>query len=120
MSRKRLLAAWVISTVLLLAVTAFGQTTASIKGTVTDTTGAAVVGAKVTVKGPLGIERTAQTNETGDYSVPALPPGVYSVEIQMKGFQAQQAKDVVLEVSKNSVQNFSMKVATASEVITVE
>jgi len=109
-----------VALVLLMAVTAFAQTTASIKGTVTDTTGAAVVGAKVTVKGPLGIERSAQTNAGGDYEVPALPPGDYTVEVEMKGFQSQQAKGVPLEVSKNSVQNFSLKVATATEVITVE
>src|SRR5262245_33279603 len=121
MSRLRVLASWTLPLiVLLLAVAAFGQTTASIKGTVTDTTGAAVVGAAVTVKGPQGIERTTQTNSSGDYEVPALPPGLYSVQTQMKGFQTQLAKDLVLEVSKNSVQNFSLKVATATEVITVE
>src|SRR5262249_406068 len=103
MSRLRVLASWTLPLiVLLLAVAAFGQTTASIKGTVTDTTGAAVVGAAVTVKGPQGIERTTQTNSSGDYEVPALPPGLYSVQIQMKGFQTQQAKDLPLEVSKNS------------------
>src|SRR5262249_34254690 len=57
---------------------------------------------------------------SGDYEVPALPPGAYGVQVQMKGFQTQQAKDLPLEVSKNSVQNFSLKVATATEVITVE
>src|SRR5260370_40276366 len=93
----------------LRAVTAFAKTTASIKGTVTDATGAAVVGAKVTAKGPLGVERSSQTNSVGDYEVPALPPGNYTVEVQMKGFQSQQAKGVVLEVSKNSVQNFALK-----------
>jgi hypothetical protein len=106
--------------VLLMAITSFAQTTASIKGTVTDTTGAAVVGAKVTVKGPLGTDRSAQTNAAGDYEIAALPPGTYGVEVEMKGFQSQQAKDLLLEVSKNSVQNFSLKVATASETITVE
>jgi hypothetical protein len=121
MSRTRVLASWMLTlVVLLLAASAFAQTTASIKGTVTDSTGAAVVGAKVTVKGPLGIERTTQTNTGGDYEIPALPPGTYSVEASIKGFQTQQAKDVVLEVSRNSIQNFSLKVATATEVITVE
>src|SRR5262249_32740377 len=98
----------------------FAQTTASIKGTVTDATGAAIAGAKVTVKGPLGIERSTVTNSGGDYEILALPPGTYSVEAGVKGFQTQQAKDLLLEVSKNSVQNFSLKVATATEVITVE
>ncbi len=69
--------------VLVFAASAFSQTTASIQGTVSDQSGAAVVGAKVTVKNTaLGIERTTQTNSTGSYEVPALPPGTYSVQVQ--------------------------------------
>src|SRR5437016_8927259 len=106
---------------LMFAVAAFAQTTASIKGTVTDQTSAAVIGAKVTVKNTaLGIERNAQTNGNGDYEIPALPPGTYSVEIQMTGFQPQQANNLVLAVNQNSVQNFSLKVANSTEVVTVE
>src|SRR5262245_18273175 len=121
MSTTKVLASWMLTLeVLLLAVSGFAQTTASIKGTVTDATGAAIAGAKVTVKGPLGIERSTVTSTVGDYEILALPPGTYSVEAGVKGFQTQQAKDVLLEVSKNSVQNFSLKVATATEVITVE
>src|SRR5215510_8512238 len=104
---------------LLFAVAAFAQNTASIKGTVTDTSGAAVVGAKVTVTA-VGIERITTTNSSGDYEVPALPPGVYTVKIEQSGFQTQQAEHVTLEVSKNTVQNFGLKVASATEVVTVE
>ncbi len=122
MSRKVSFPQWMLLLVVMLfSVAAFAQTTASIKGTVTDQTGAAVVGAKVTVKdAALGIERTTQTNSEGDYEVPALPPGSYSVEIQMTGFQPQQANNLVLAVSQNSVQNFSLKVANSTEVVTVE
>jgi hypothetical protein len=113
---------WMLSLlVVLFAATAFAQTTASIQGTVTDQSGAAVSNAKVTIKNTaLGIERNTQTNSTGAYEVPALPPGVYSVQVQIAGFETQLAKDVVLEVSKNSVQNFGLKVASTSEVVTVE
>jgi Carboxypeptidase regulatory-like domain/TonB dependent receptor len=106
--------------VLLLGAVAFAQNTASIKGTVTDPSGAAVVGAKVTAKGPVGVDRSVDTNANGDYEIPALPPGVYAVSIQMTGFQGQAVKDLVLEVSSNAVQNFSLKVASASETVTVE
>jgi hypothetical protein len=120
MLRKQALSLWMLPLlVVLIAVAAFGQTTASIKGTVTDPSGAAIVGAKITVKG-VGIDRTTQTNAGGDYEVPAIPPGAYNVEVQMSGFQSQLAKDLMLQVSSNAVQNFSLKLATATEVITVE
>src|SRR5260370_7006068 len=106
--------------VLCVAAVGLARITASIRGTATDPSGAAVVGAKVTVKGPLGIERTTQTNSVGYYEVPALPPGTYGLAIQMTGFQRQQVKDLVVEVSQNSVQNFSLRVATAQETVTVE
>jgi len=106
---------------MIFTVAAVAQTTSSIKGTVTDQTGAAVVGAKVTVKNTsLGIERNALTNSGGDYEVLALPPGSYSVEIQMAGFQPQQANNLSLAVSQNSVQSFSLRVANSTEVVTVE
>jgi outer membrane receptor protein involved in Fe transport len=122
MSRKVAFSPWMLLLVLIVfAAAAFGQTTASIKGTVTDASGAAVVGATVTVKSPdKGIDRTTQTNSAGDYEVPALPPGKYSVKVQAKGFQIQQANGVEAVVSQNTVQNFSVKVASTSEVVTVE
>src|SRR5579871_4789070 len=107
--------------VLVFAASAFSQTTAKILGTVTDASGAAIVGAKISVKNPaLGIERTTQTNATGNYEVSALPPGKYNVQVEMNGFETQLARDLVLEVSQNSVQNFGLKVASTSEVVTVE
>jgi hypothetical protein len=104
---------------LLLAAASLAQTTASIKGSVTDPSGAAVVGATVNVKG-VGVDRATKTGSVGDYEVPALPPGNYTVEVQKSGFQTVQAKDLVLQVDKNAVQNFSLKVATAQETVTVE
>src|SRR4051812_14743277 len=88
--------------VLMFVANAFSQTTAKLLGTVTDQSGAAVVGAKVTVKNTaLGTERTTQTSSTGSYEVPALPPGVYSVQVQNAGFETQIAKNLVLQVSQN-------------------
>jgi hypothetical protein len=122
MLRKKTFSPWMLSLLILLsAVTAFAQTTAKILGSVTDATGAAVAGAQISVKNPaLGIERTTQTNSSGGYEVPALPPGKYNVQVATKGFETQLARDVVLEVSNNVVQNFSLKVASTNEVVTVE
>jgi hypothetical protein len=107
--------------IVLFAATAFAQTTAKILGSVSDASGAAIVGAKITVKNPaFGIERTTQTTPTGGYEVDALPPGKYNVQVEMAGFETQLAKDLVLQISQNSVQNFGLKVASTSEVVTVE
>src|SRR5260370_974182 len=85
---------------------ALAQTTASIKGTVTDSSGSAVAGAKIIVKSQgLGIERTTQSNSSGDYEVPALPPGTYSVEVQMQGFSGEihdQRRQLERHVAKPS------------------
>src|SRR5579859_1998131 len=122
MLRKKTFSPWMLSLlILLLAATALAQTTASIQGTVSDQSGAAIVGAKVTVKNTaLGIERTTQTSSTGSYEVPALPPGNYTVQVEQTGFETQVAINLVLQVSQNSVQNFGLKVANTTEVVTVE
>ena len=104
-----------------LSSAAFAQTTASIKGTVTDESGAVVAGAKVVVKNSsLGIERTVASNSEGYYEVPALPPGSYSVEVQVHGFQHAIANGVILDVSQNAVQNFSLKISTSDAIVIVE
>src|SRR6476659_6737355 len=105
MLRKKTFSPWMLSLlILLLAATALAQSTARIQGTVTDQSGAAVANAKIPIKNTApGIERTTQTSSSGSYEVPALPPGIYSVQVQMMGFETQMAKNLVLEVSKNSV-----------------
>ena len=93
MSNKVALRLCILSLLIMaLAVAGVAQTTASIKGTVTDPSGAAVSGAKVTIRNAAqGIERTTQTNSTGYYEVPALPPGTYTVEVQGQGFQTRNS-----------------------------
>jgi hypothetical protein len=122
MLKKVALFPLMLSVILLVfAASAFSQTTAKILGSVSDASGAAIVGAKVIVKNPaFGIERTTQTNSIGAYEVAALPPGTYSVQVEMNGFETQLAKNIVADISNNVVQNFGLKVASTSEVVTVE
>jgi len=117
---RRFISRLVLLGILLIAggSAAWPQTTASIKGTVTDASGAVVAGAKVTVRSQaLGIERTTQSNSSGDYEVPALPPGIYSIEVQMPGFTKQIANSLTLQVSQNSVQNFALGVASSTATV---
>src|SRR2546427_12914597 len=70
--------AWLSIALFILVVSAslFAQDTASITGTVTDPSGAAVKGAQVRVSSPdRGIDHTVPTNDSGDYLVAGLPPG---------------------------------------------
>ncbi|HWZ46371.1 MAG TPA: TonB-dependent receptor [Candidatus Saccharimonadales bacterium] len=121
MYKKVAFSPWMLLLCVFLSASAFAQTTASIIGTVTDPSGAAVVGAKITVKNAAqGIERSAESGSAGGFEVPALPPGSYSVSVDAKGFQKQQANNLVLAVSQNSVQNFNLTVASSAEVVTVE
>ena len=63
-----------------LSLAAWGQDSASITGTVTDPSGAAVVGAQVTLSSPeRGVNRSTTTNNGGDYLCGAVPIGFYSV-----------------------------------------
>src|SRR5258708_1017750 len=64
------------------------QDTASITGTVTDPSGAAVANAQVTIASPeRGIDRTAEANGSGDYLFAALPVGTYDMTVTSQGFK---------------------------------
>src|SRR5580704_12280968 len=82
---------------------ALGQDTASITGTVTDSSGAAVSGAQVTLTSPeRGINRTSPTNDSGDYLFGAVPAGSYDLIIVAPGFKKYQARGVKLEVGQKA------------------
>jgi len=101
--------------------TLLGQTLATVQGQVTDQSGAVVPSATVTVTNTAtSISQTTKTDSNGNYQVPALPIGTYEVEVQASGLERQRAKGLILDVGRNTVQNFQLKVAQANEVVTVE
>lgn len=72
----------------------------TILGTVTDTSGAAIAAATVTVKNlGTGLTRTMSTTEDGGYSAPELPIGNYSVTVEKTGFKSGVVKGIQVEVS---------------------
>jgi carboxypeptidase family protein len=86
-----------------LAASASAQFRAGIQGTVTDTSGAAVKGAKVTVTSQeTGASQDVTTGDTGFYSVAHLAPGLYTVSVALTGFKTNVIKDV--EVSAEAVE----------------
>src|ERR1700685_4380381 len=74
---------------LLLCIPASAQLNlGNISGTVTDSSGAAVAGANVTVTDvERGVTRNLTTDTAGEYSAPSLAPGSYSGRVEFKGFQ---------------------------------
>ncbi len=61
---------------------------ATLLGTVSDSSGAAVANAKITItETNTNISRTTQTNESGNYVFPDVPPGTYRVTAEMTGFK---------------------------------
>jgi hypothetical protein len=97
------------------------QTNATIVGNVTDASGAIVVGAEVIITNTsTNTVRSAVTDSSGQYSVPALPPGTYSLAVQMQGFQAQRIASLVLEASQNARQDFKLSAGAVTEAISVE
>ena len=86
------------------------QSSSAIQGTVTDSAGAVVPNAKVTVRNTgTGLERVTQTDSAGSYSVPSLPAGDYNVEIQAAGLQKQVIQKIVLDVSRNCRRNHARR-----------
>src|ERR1700691_4414163 len=105
---------------LLLGSVAFAQTsiaTGSIVGNVTDSTGAVLPNARVTVTGPTGQTLHATSNGTGSYSLGALIPGVYQVRVEAKGFKTTQLS---LDVKVDNAANGSAKLEIGQESTVVE
>src|SRR5689334_24203120 len=72
---------------------------ATLNGTVTDPTGAAVPNAKVTATNTgTGLNRETQTNEVGLYSLPRLPAGGYDLSVEAAGFKTAKRTGLELNV----------------------
>jgi hypothetical protein len=111
-----------------LLVMALGVATASaqtfrgsILGTVTDTSGASVSGAAVTVHNvDTGIDRTTETTTDGGYLVPELPIGIYNVAIEKAGFQKAVTTGVRVDVSVERRVDAVLKAGTVTQQIVVQ
>ncbi|HYA16344.1 MAG TPA: carboxypeptidase-like regulatory domain-containing protein, partial [Bryobacteraceae bacterium] len=105
----------------LAAVPVFAQSTGAIQGTVTDSSGAAVPNAAVSVKDPAhGVDRSTVTDSAGIYYVPSLPVGTYSVGVTANGLAPTEAKGLILDVGLTVTQDFKLSVASSAVVIEVE
>src|SRR5688500_12909066 len=102
-------------------VPAAAQTSQSeLRGTVVDESGGGLPGVSVTATHvDTGTVRTTVTSETGLFLMPALPVGVYRVNLELAGFTSVIRENLRLEVGQSALLNFSMKLANVAETITV-
>ncbi len=98
----------------------YGQATGSIAGTITDASGSAVPGAKVTVTVPAtGLTRSTTTNESGEYLVPLLGVANYNVQVELQGFQTATASNIVLQVDEHRELDFKLTPASVQTSVEV-
>jgi Carboxypeptidase regulatory-like domain/TonB dependent receptor len=115
---RRIFAAMVF---LLVPLLAFGQSNRGrIIGTVTDSSGGAIPGAKVTIEN-LGthVQRVLETNRDGDYFASDLEPGFYSVSAMADKFKTVTRERVQIEVGNDLKLDFNLQPGAISEVVQV-
>src|SRR2546427_1489065 len=98
----------------------FAQTsTATILGTVKDTSGALVPGVSIIVKHTeSGLTRTVVSGERGSYTVPLLPVGAYEMTTTMPGFKQIVRSGINLVVGQEAVVDLTLEVGAAVKQVT--
>ncbi|HYL61282.1 MAG TPA: carboxypeptidase regulatory-like domain-containing protein [Candidatus Methylomirabilis sp.] len=103
------------------APTARGQAvTATLSGRVVDTSGGSVGKANVTItNAATGFTRSVQASDAGEYAIPALPAGDYSVSAEYTGF-GKQTKNITLQVGQTATLDFTLTPGAVAEKVEVE
>jgi hypothetical protein len=91
-----------------------------IAGTVIDPSGAVVPGASIEVRNVgTGRSRGAHANNAGEFSLPALPPGEYAVQIISPGFQSAQMQRIALQPRDRAILSVTLQIGESTETIEV-
>ena len=95
----------------------FSQT---ITGTVKDPSGASLPGAAITVKHvETGLTRTAQSDTSGNFTVPSLPVGAYEVTAEKMGFRKELRQGINLAVAQEAQVDLTLQVGSIDQQVTV-
>jgi hypothetical protein len=96
------------------------EVTANITGTITDPTGAPIVGATATATDTQrGTTYNATTNDTGVYTISRIPIGEYSVKVKQTGFETAEHSAIRLDLNQTARLNFQLKIGQVTEVVEV-
>lgn len=97
------------------------EVTAGVYGVVQDSTSAVIPGATIRVTNAgTGLTRQTTTDESGNFSLPLLPIGTYSITAEANGFKKSLVNDILLRVNDNRRVVFSMEVGQIADQVTVE
>lgn len=95
--------------------------TGQVVGDVTDSSGAVVPNATVTVRDPAtGETRTVTTDHVGHYVVPLLPPGTYSVSASASGFAQRTDSGITVPAATSTTVNLQLTIGSSQTTVTVE
>jgi hypothetical protein len=100
---------------------AYAQSTGAVSGRVTDPQGLALPGVTVTIANPsTGETRRVVTNDTGRYQITALPPGRYSLTLEISGFRQVVFEGLVLTVGGDIRQDAQLEISAVTARVTVQ
>ena len=96
------------------------QTTATLVGSASDSTGGAIPDVAVKATNlETNVFRGVKTDQSGSYSIPAVSAGEYSITASKTGFKAQKIENITLQVDQTARQNFIFQIGNVSEVVDV-
>ncbi|MGC9997744.1 MAG: carboxypeptidase regulatory-like domain-containing protein [Terriglobia bacterium] len=99
----------------------WAQTTGTIRGSVTDPSGALVPGASVTAaQSDTHVTRTVTTNDSGDYEFPALPVGRYTVSVQAPGFKLARHTEIDVRLGHVTAVDVKLELGPVAQVVSAE
>ena len=110
----------VVVLLLIVSANAVAQDSATVRGTVTDNTGAVIPGAEVTVTNQVTNQATTGgTDASGNYEFTNLPTGSYAIRVDVPGFQAGISNNVQLMAGQPVQRNFALELGTVATTLVV-
>lgn len=111
-----------VALIAVVGTSAHGQTaqTGTISGVIEDATGGVLPGVTVTITSlDQGFSRSTVTDENGRYVFPAVPVGRYNIGATLQGFETAQASNNLVETTKTTAVDFTLKVGSLTDVVQV-
>ena len=106
--------------ILIAAAQLLAQSTTSLRGVVSDSGGAVVPGAIVSISNPaMGFNRQTATDDGGQYQFPQIPPGSYDLKVEQQGFRVATKNGMELQVNTPSTVNMKLELGNVTETINV-